>query len=126
MTLFAVQASTWDRPRILVRYEDVENPSPWVAVDAQDEETGEWKVHYYHVPAKTELPVINDFGTYMNYFRSSSFFHVHSENPMVRAYVKHATGILPCGTATTAMLTIVLPAIGTLIGTPWDSFRSGK
>jgi hypothetical protein len=50
------KVSSWDRPLLLGRYEDVENPSPWIAMDTQSEQ-GEWSVHYYHVPAKTELPV---------------------------------------------------------------------
>ena len=45
---------------MLWRYGDVENPSPWVAIDVQsnpEDASSPWEIHYFHVPAQTQLPV---------------------------------------------------------------------
>ena len=43
--------SVWERPRLLVRYEDVENPPPWVAATA----TAGGVQEYWHVIAKRTI-----------------------------------------------------------------------
>lgn len=43
--------SVWERPQLLVRYEDVENPPPWVASDVN----GDGVQEYWHVIAKRTI-----------------------------------------------------------------------
>jgi len=51
------QESTWDRPLLLGRYGDVENPPPWVATTpAEGLQGSQTTVHYWHAVAKRSLP----------------------------------------------------------------------
>lgn len=47
--------SLWDRPLLLKRYGDVENPCPWQAMEGKSKLTGANEVHYWHVIAGREI-----------------------------------------------------------------------
>jgi hypothetical protein len=59
------QTSTWEKPLLLIRYGDVENPPLWVVIDDPSQSDapsispdGSKKYSYWHVTGQKSLPVI--------------------------------------------------------------------
>lgn len=47
--------SSWEKPKLLKRYGDVENPSVWQAMEVANSKTGQKEVNFWHVTAERQI-----------------------------------------------------------------------
>ena len=50
-----LKTSVWDKPHLMRKYGDVENPCPWQAMDVTNKTTGAKEVNYWHVIAGRQI-----------------------------------------------------------------------